>query len=197
MRSALHIGGQVPMCASIAQWRLRSAASLFLSISLFGGGFCARVAAQQASPAPMQLTLDQAINLALKQNHSVRLRSLSVEEMESKKDEARSNYFPANRCAWQHTPHNRARGRPNTRRCIRELFVSRAGTLEVTLYWSRFRHWIHRRSGLGATDHAAVPHPPGKCCSKGGCTRRDNSAQSIAGSDRVASPSALLQPPHQ
>lgn len=95
MRIALHIGGQVPMCASIAQWRLRSAASLFLSISLFGGGFFARVAAQQASPAPMQLTLDQAINLALKQNHSVRLRSLSVEEMESKKDEARSNYFPA------------------------------------------------------------------------------------------------------
>ena len=42
----------------------------------------------------MRLTLDQAINLALKQNHSVRLGSLSVEQMRSKKDEARSNYFP-------------------------------------------------------------------------------------------------------
>ena len=42
----------------------------------------------------MQLTLEQAINLALKQNHSVRLRSLSVEQMQSKKDEARSNYLP-------------------------------------------------------------------------------------------------------
>jgi outer membrane protein TolC len=42
----------------------------------------------------MRLTLDQAIDLALKQNHSVRLRSLSVEQMESKKDEARSNYLP-------------------------------------------------------------------------------------------------------
>ena len=42
----------------------------------------------------MRLTLDQAINLALKQNHSLRLRSLSVDQMRSKKDEARSNYFP-------------------------------------------------------------------------------------------------------
>jgi len=42
----------------------------------------------------MQLTLEQAINLALKQNHSVHLRSLSVEQMKSKKDEARSNYLP-------------------------------------------------------------------------------------------------------
>jgi len=42
----------------------------------------------------MQLTLEQAISLALKQNHSVHLRSLSVEQMQSKKDEARSNYLP-------------------------------------------------------------------------------------------------------
>ena len=42
----------------------------------------------------MRLTLDQAVDLALKQNHSVRLRALSVEQMQSKKDEARSNYMP-------------------------------------------------------------------------------------------------------
>jgi outer membrane protein TolC len=42
----------------------------------------------------MRLTLEQAINLALKQNHSIHLRSLSVDQMESKKDEARSNYLP-------------------------------------------------------------------------------------------------------
>ena len=42
----------------------------------------------------MQLTLEQAINLALKQNHSVHLHSLSVEQMQSKEDEARSNYLP-------------------------------------------------------------------------------------------------------
>jgi outer membrane protein TolC len=42
----------------------------------------------------MQLTLEQAINLALKQNHNVRLRSISVEQMQRKKDEARSGYLP-------------------------------------------------------------------------------------------------------
>jgi outer membrane protein TolC len=42
----------------------------------------------------MQLTLEQAIDLALKQNHSVHLRGLSVEQMQSKKNEARSNYLP-------------------------------------------------------------------------------------------------------
>jgi outer membrane protein TolC len=44
--------------------------------------------------ARMHLTLDQAIDLALKQNHSIHLRSLSVDQMRSKKDEARSNYLP-------------------------------------------------------------------------------------------------------
>jgi outer membrane protein TolC len=80
--------------ASIAQWELRSAAWLFLPLSLLGSTCGKRAVAQQPSPAPMRLTLDQAIDLALKQNHSVRLRSLSVEQMQSKKDEARSNYLP-------------------------------------------------------------------------------------------------------
>jgi outer membrane protein TolC len=34
------------------------------------------------------------MDLAVKQNHSVRLRSLAVDDMRSKKDEARSNYMP-------------------------------------------------------------------------------------------------------
>jgi outer membrane protein TolC len=42
----------------------------------------------------VHLTLEQAIDLALRQNHSVHLRSLSVEQMQSKKDEARSDYLP-------------------------------------------------------------------------------------------------------
>jgi outer membrane protein TolC len=94
MRSTLHKGGQITMRASIAQWKPRSAAWLFLSLSLLGTTFGARAMAQQPSPTPMRLKLDQAIDLALKQNHSVRLRSLSVEQMQSKKDEALSNYFP-------------------------------------------------------------------------------------------------------
>jgi outer membrane protein TolC len=50
--------------------------------------------AQQPPTNPARLTLEQAIDLALKQNHSVRLRALSVERMQSKKDEARSGYLP-------------------------------------------------------------------------------------------------------
>jgi outer membrane protein TolC len=61
---------------------------------MFGSTFGTHAVAQQPSPTPMRLTLDQAIDLALKQNHSVRLRSLSVEQMQNKKDEARSNYLP-------------------------------------------------------------------------------------------------------
>jgi outer membrane protein TolC len=82
------------MSASIAQWKLRAAAWLFLPLLLLDSTFGTRAVAQQPAPAPMRLTLDQAIDLALKQNHSVRLRSISVEQMQSKKDEARSNYSP-------------------------------------------------------------------------------------------------------
>ncbi len=82
------------MSAPFAQWGLRSAAWLFFPLSLMGWAFCTQVVAQESSPTPMRLTLDQAIGLALKQNHSVRLRSLSVEQMQSKKDEARSDYLP-------------------------------------------------------------------------------------------------------
>ena len=93
MRSALHKGGRRAMSVSFAQWSLRSPAwLLFLLVMGATSGTCAL--AQQPSLALMRLTLDQAIDLALKQNHSVHLRSLSIEEMQSKKDEARSNYMP-------------------------------------------------------------------------------------------------------
>lgn len=87
MRNQLHKG-------SIPRSGHRSAARSFLSLSLLGSSFCTQMMAQQPPPAPMRLTLAQAIDLALKQNHSIRLRSLSVEQMQSKKDEARSNYLP-------------------------------------------------------------------------------------------------------
>ena len=96
MRSTLqlHRGGRVMRSASIAHWRLISTAWLFLPLSLSGFTIATRAMAQQPSPAPMRLTLAQAIELALKQNHSIHLRSLYVEQMQSKKDEARSNYLP-------------------------------------------------------------------------------------------------------
>ena len=82
------------MSASSARRELRAAGKLCLSLALLGSTFVTSSVAQQSSAIPMQLTLEQAINLALKHNHSIHLRSLSVEQMQSKKDEARSDYLP-------------------------------------------------------------------------------------------------------
>src|SRR5277367_6071024 len=79
---------------SSARREVRAVARLCFPLAFPGSTFVTSSAAQQPSASPMQLTLEQAINLALKQNHSIHLRSLSVEQMQSKKDEARSNYLP-------------------------------------------------------------------------------------------------------
>ena len=94
MRSALHERGQIMRPASSARRELRAATRVCLSLALLGSTFVTSSVAQQASASPMQLTLEQAINLALKQNHSIHLRSLSVDQMQSKKDEARADYLP-------------------------------------------------------------------------------------------------------
>ena len=94
MRSALHERGQIMKSGSAARRELRAVARLCLPLALLGSTFVTSSVAQQPSASPMQLTLEQAINLALKQNHSIHLRSLSVDQMQSKKDEARSNYLP-------------------------------------------------------------------------------------------------------
>ena len=94
MRGALLERGQIMTSAPAPRRRLRAAVRLCFSLALMGSTFIAASAAQQSSPNPLHLTLEQAINLALKQNHSVHLRSLSVEQMQSKKDEARADYLP-------------------------------------------------------------------------------------------------------
>jgi outer membrane protein TolC len=80
--------------APAARRGFRTVATLCLPLALLGSTFIGTSVAQQSSSDPMQLTLEQAINLALKQNHNVRLRSISVEQMQRKKDEARSGYLP-------------------------------------------------------------------------------------------------------
>jgi outer membrane protein TolC len=94
MRSKRREKGQIMKSGSAARRELRAAARLCLPLALVGSTFVMSTLAQQSSPSPMQLTLEQAINLALKQNHSVHLRELSVDQMQNKKDEARSNYLP-------------------------------------------------------------------------------------------------------
>jgi len=92
--STIHERGQIMTSASAARRELRAGATLCLPLALLVSIFVASSVAQQPPTSPMQLTLEQAINLALKQNHSIRLRSLSVDQMQSKKDEAKSNYLP-------------------------------------------------------------------------------------------------------
>jgi outer membrane protein TolC len=61
-------------------------------LSLNCGGL---ISAQEAKPpAPRHLTLDEAVQLALKHNHLVRIAAYSVQEKEHTKDIVRSAYFP-------------------------------------------------------------------------------------------------------
>jgi outer membrane protein TolC len=53
------------------------------------------VAAQEANPhPPRRITLEEAVQMALKHNHVVRIAAYKVEEKEHAKDIARSAYFP-------------------------------------------------------------------------------------------------------
>jgi outer membrane protein TolC len=55
----------------------------------------APLAAQEAkSAAPQRITLEEAVQLALRHNHVVRIAAYKVEEKEHTKDVARSAYFP-------------------------------------------------------------------------------------------------------
>lgn len=51
-------------------------------------------AKQAKLPAPRQISLDEAVQLALKHNHVVRISQFQVEEKQRTKDLARSAYFP-------------------------------------------------------------------------------------------------------
>src|ERR1700722_9106470 len=51
--------------------------------------------AQETKPiSPRRITLEEAVQLALKHNHVVRIAGYKVEEKEHAKDVARSAYFP-------------------------------------------------------------------------------------------------------
>jgi outer membrane protein TolC len=65
---------------------------LILLCSLQVFGVCQTARAQDNAPLP--LTLSQAIDLALKQNRSLKLAQLAVVDSENKKEIARAAYFP-------------------------------------------------------------------------------------------------------
>jgi outer membrane protein TolC len=67
--------------------------ALFLA-ALFLLHLCPLDAQENKSPAPRRITLDEAIQLALKHNHAVRIAGYKVEEKEHAKDVTRSAYLP-------------------------------------------------------------------------------------------------------
>jgi len=66
---------------------------ILITIVLFAGRTCV-LAQQPNSPAPRTLNLHEAVELALKHNHVVRIASMHVEEQQHAKDVARSAYLP-------------------------------------------------------------------------------------------------------
>ena len=62
------------------------------SLVLLGVSTSARTQAQ--TQTPRQITLEEAVQLALKHNHVVRMARFQVEEKEHAKDVAKSGYFP-------------------------------------------------------------------------------------------------------
>src|SRR5258708_36965402 len=70
---------------------LRAAFLCFLLSVVHGQSLAAQ---ETESPAPRRITLDEAVQLALKHNHVVRIAAYRVEEKEHAKDITRSAYFP-------------------------------------------------------------------------------------------------------
>jgi outer membrane protein TolC len=64
-------------------------------IAILGVALALPLAAQETKPAtPRHISLDEAVQLALKHNHVVRLATFQVEESDKSKEAARSAYFP-------------------------------------------------------------------------------------------------------
>jgi outer membrane protein TolC len=66
-----------------------------LGIALFAVSFTLCARAQNPASAPRKITLTEAVQLALKQNHVVRIAGLQVQEKQHAKEVARSGYFPS------------------------------------------------------------------------------------------------------
>jgi outer membrane protein TolC len=73
----------------------RNAALFVLAATAF---FACMAAAQEISntaPSPRQITLQEAVQLALKHNHDIRIAGYTVEEKKRAKQVAKSSYFPS------------------------------------------------------------------------------------------------------
>jgi outer membrane protein TolC len=66
-----------------------------LNAVLFVSSFAVITGAQNTAPASRHITLPEAVQLALKQNHFVRIAGLKVDEKQDAKEVARSAYLPS------------------------------------------------------------------------------------------------------
>lgn len=66
-----------------------------VAVILLISSFAVCVRAQTTGPSPRHITLSEAVQMALKHNHFVRIASLKVLEKQEAKDVARSAYFPS------------------------------------------------------------------------------------------------------
>jgi outer membrane protein TolC len=68
--------------------------ALAVILFLFFSSFAFSVRAQATAPAKRQITLSEAVELALKHNHMVRIAEFQVEEKQHAKAAARTDYLP-------------------------------------------------------------------------------------------------------
>jgi outer membrane protein TolC len=73
----------------------RNAARFVLAATAFSACIAVAQEISNAAPAPRQITLQEAVQLALKHNHDIRIAGYAVEEKERVKQVAKSAYFPS------------------------------------------------------------------------------------------------------
>ncbi len=73
----------------------RDAALFVLAATVFSACIAGAQETSNTAPPPRQITLQEAVQLALKHNHDIRIAGYTVEEREHAKQVARSAYFPS------------------------------------------------------------------------------------------------------
>src|SRR6202451_57246 len=73
----------------------RNVALFVLTAMAFSVSIATAQETNNSSPSPRQITLHEAVQLALKHNHDIRIAGYTVEENEHAKQVAKSSYFPS------------------------------------------------------------------------------------------------------
>ena len=73
----------------------RNAALLVLTATIFSISIAAAQETSNTASPPRHITLQEAVQLALKHNHDIRIAGYTVEEKEHAKQAAKSSYFPS------------------------------------------------------------------------------------------------------